>query len=130
MLPRLCLCPHLLLLYYYHVVRPPSSVTVSSSPKPIFAGMSFTLACSIELLEEVASGVVLQVMWRGPDGSIPVGALDGSGTSYINTVIISATDLSSGNYICAASLNSSAGFLTSSAVTTGSLTIVVGKIFH
>ena len=73
--------------------------------------------------------LVLQVMWRRPDGSIPVGALDGSGTSYINTVIMSATDLSSGNYTCAASLNSSVVFLTSSTDTTASLTIEIGKIF-
>ena len=101
-------------------------MNVSTSPAAIFAGMSFTLTCSIELLEEVASDVTLQVMWTGPGGSTP-GTLAGSSMSYTSTISVTAAAMSGDNYTCSASLVSSVSFLTSSTTTTDTITVGVGK---
>ena len=114
-------------MYVFNLVRAPSSVNVSTSAAAIFAEMSFTLTCSIELLEEVASGVTLQVMWTGPSGSTPTGTLAGSGTSYTSTISTTAAALSGDEYTCSSSLVSSVAFLTSSTTTAETITIDVGK---
>ena len=102
-------------------------MNVSTSPAAIFAGMSFTLTCSIELLEEVASGVSLQVMWTGPGGSTHTGTLAGTGMSYSSNISATATALSGDEYTCSSSLVSSVAFLTSSTTTAETITIDVGK---
>ena len=114
-------------MYVFNLVRAPSSANVSTSPAAIFAGMSFTLTCSIELSEEVASGVSLQVLWTGPGGSTPTGTLAGSGTSYTSTISGTAVVMSGDNYTCSASLVSSVSFLTSSTTSTDTITVGVGK---
>ena len=116
-----------LCMYSIPLVRAPSSVNVSTSPAAIFSGMSFTLSCSIEILEEVASGVSLQVMWTGPGGSTPTGTLAGSGTSYTSTISETAVVMSDNNYTCSANLVSSVSFLTSSTTSTDTITVGVGK---
>ena len=102
-------------------------MNVSTSPAAIFAGTSFTLTCSIEVLEEVASGVSLQVMWAGPGGSNPTGTLAGTGMSYTSTISETAAAMSGDNYTCSASLASSVSFLTSSRTITDTVTVGVGK---
>ena len=102
-------------------------MNVSTSAAAIFAGMSFTLTCSIELLEEVASGVTLQVMWTGPGGSTPTGTLAGSSVYYTSTLSATAAAMSGDKYTCSASLVSSVSFLTSSRTITNTITVPVGK---
>ena len=105
-------------------------MTVSSSPATVFVGSLFTLICSIELLEDVASGVSLQVMWTGPGGSTPTGTQNGAGASFTSTIFGTAAETSDGgNYICSASVISNGGFLISSTTITGSIAIVVGNVF-
>ena len=102
-------------------------MNVSTSPAAIFAGVSFTLTCSIELLDEVASGVSLQVMWTGPGGSTPTGTLAGTGTSYTSTISETAAAISGDNYTCSATIVTSVSFLTSSRTNTEIITVGVGK---
>ena len=102
-------------------------MTVSSAPAIIFVSSNFTLTCSIELLEEVASGVMLQVMWRGPGCSSPTGVLAGSGTLYTSTITVTAYNTSDvGNYTCTASLTSSRNFLIGSG-SSANIMIDIGK---
>ena len=102
-------------------------MNVSTSPAAIFAGMSFNITCSIELLEEVESGVSLQVMWTGPGGSTPTGTLAGSVMSYTSNISETAAAMSGDNYTCSASLMSSVSFLTSSTTSIDTITVDVGK---
>ena len=116
------------LICFLNVVYAPSSVNLSSSTTILFIGSSFTLTCFIELLEEVANGVTLQVVWTRPSGSTSTGTLTGHGTSYISNITVTARDTSdNGNYTCIASLVSSSDFLKNSATTTSSITIDIGK---
>ena len=102
-------------------------MNVSTSAAAIFAEMSFNITCSIELLEEVASGVSLQVMWTGPGGSTPTGTLAGSGMSYTSTISATAAAMSGDNYTCSASLMSSVSFLASSTTSIDTITVDVSK---
>ena len=113
---------------HVNVVYAPSSVSVSSSTTILFIGSSFTLTCFIELMEEMASGVILQVLWTGPSGSISTGTLTGHDTSYISNITVNARDTSdNANYTCIASLVPATVFLKNSATTRSSITINIGK---
>lgn len=103
-------------------------MSVSSSPATIFSGLPYNLICSIELLEELVTGVTIDVTWTGLGGSSLVGTLTGSGTSYDSTFTRTMATISDeGSYICAIMLSSTVSFLSSSDTTSGMITIQVGE---
>ena len=105
------------------IVRPPSSVTLSSSPSVIYEGTTFTLTCSIELLEVMSNSMTLNVTWTGSAGASLTGTLSGSGTSYTSTSMAVIV----GSYTCSAMLVANHEHLTSSTKTMSTIVIVAGK---
>ncbi len=122
---------NLLSVHYYTciiIVRPPTSVTLSTSPPVIYEGLSYTITCSIELFEELI-GVTLDVTWTGPSGSTPSDIVSGSGTSYTSIVGRTVARTSDGgNYTCTVRVLSSLNLLSSSRTTSGFSVINVGKL--
>ena len=89
------------------VVNPPSSVMVRSSVTMV--GSPLTLTCSTMLAAMLETGVQVEVMWTGPDGSTVSGGttISGSGTLYTSELTLnnsSASDAGT-SYTCTASLN-------------------------
>ena len=78
-----------------------SSVTLVGSP--------LTLTCSINLSAMLETGVQIEVLWTGPDGSTVSGgtAPSGNGTLYTSELTLSSLNTSNAgtNYTCTASLN-------------------------
>ena len=91
------------------VVNPPSSVMVMS---PVtLVGSPLTLICSINLSTMLETGVQVEVVWTGPDGSsVPGGTTpSGSGTLYKSELTLNSSSASNAgiNYTCTASLTTS-----------------------
>ena len=91
------------------VVNPPSSVMVMSPVSLV--GSPLTLTCSIMLAAMLETGVQVEVLWTGPDGStVSDGTTpSGSGTLYTSELTLynlTASDAGT-SYTCTASLTTS-----------------------
>ena len=73
-------------------------------------GSPLTLTCSINLAAMLETGVQVEVVWTGPDGSTVSGgtAPSGSGTLYTSELTLKSLSASDAgpSYICTASLTS------------------------
>ena len=89
-----------------YVVNPPSSVIVMS---PVtLVGSPLTLICSVTLVAMLETGVQVEVVWTGPEGSTLSGGTTPSGSGILYTSELTLTSLSASNagtsYTCTASL--------------------------
>ena len=118
----------------FHVYSPSSiscnTNNISNPIRPI--GSSITLICSVELSPAVDIPVTVNTEWSGPGGVTILlnDTIMQNHTVYISTAVIKSFGRQqSGNYSCSASINptSPESFLVSSATTTGTTRITVGK---
>ena len=91
------------------VVNPPSSVMVMSPVSLL--GSPLTLNCSVTLVAMLETGIQVEVVWTGPDGSTVSGGTTPSGSGTLYTSDLTLNSLSSSdagtNYTCTASLTTS-----------------------
>ena len=108
-----------------------SSVTVTQAPvRTLYTEDDLTLTCTIELDEAVDTGVVVTVVWIGPDGML-FGAVSSatSSTTYQSTVNITSLEISdTGFYACTATASpDGTTFVTASEPRSNTTNVVVGK---
>ena len=91
------------------VVSPPSSI-MARSPVTL-VGSPLTLTCSIMLTAMLETGVQVEVVWTGPEGSTVSGGTEHSGNGTLYTSELTLTSLSFSDagtsYTCTASLTTS-----------------------
>ena len=91
------------------VVNPPSSVMVMSPVSLL--GSPLSLTCYINLVAMLETGVQVEVVWTGPDGSTVSGGTTPTGSNTLYTSELTLNNLSASdagtNYTCTANLNTS-----------------------
>ena len=103
-------------------------ISSNTTTGAVFIGTTFTLTCAVELSPAMDIAVTVNVQLSDPSGrtlATTPPAVSGSTYTFTTTIVI-VTLAQSGAYTCAASLNSTSPFLTSSQLTTEQTTIMAG----
>ena len=102
-------------------------ISSNTTTGAVFIGTTLTLTCAVELSPAVDIPVTVNVQLSDPSGrTLATTPPSVSGSTYTFTTTIEIVTLAqSGAYICAASLNSTSPFLTSSQLTTEQTTIIM-----
>ena len=103
------LLSHMIYCCLLCVVNPPSSVMVMSPVSLVSSPL--TLTCSVILSSMLETGVQVEVVWTGPDGSTVSGGTTPSESDTLYTSELTLNNLGASNagtsYTCTASLTTS-----------------------